>query len=66
MADISMCPANNCPLKDKCYRYRATSSKYQSWFMETPYDKDKENCNSYWDIGDRTDLSPPSGERFKK
>ena len=60
-----MCEGNKCPLKDKCYRYRAISSQRQSWFMEIPYDKDKKSCGSYWDIGDRRDLSPPSNERFK-
>ena len=66
MADISMCVGNSCPLKDKCYRYRAIPFTHQSWITESPYDKDKEVCNYYWDVGTRTNLSPPSDERFKE
>ena len=37
MADISKCKGNDCPLKDKCYRYNATPSDYQSYFQYPPY-----------------------------
>ena len=33
-----MCEGTNCPLKEKCYRYKAVPSKYrQCYFMEIPY-----------------------------
>lgn len=31
MPDITMCSSEQCPMKDKCYRTTAKSSKYQSW-----------------------------------
>lgn len=31
MADITMCSTNNCPIKNDCYRARATASEHQSW-----------------------------------
>lgn len=47
MADITMCKGTNCPLKEKCYRYRAKVNPYsQSYFMEIPY---KENRCEYFE-----------------
>lgn len=38
MPDIALCEGTGCPLKEKCYRYKATPSKYrQSYFYEIPY-----------------------------
>jgi hypothetical protein len=38
MPDISMCPGGACKLKEICYRFKATPSKYmQSYFMEPPF-----------------------------
>jgi len=53
MADITMCTGENCPLKEKCYRYRARpSEKWQSYFVEVPYNHDKEKCDEYWEAID--------------
>lgn len=46
MADITMCLGTNCPLKEKCYRFTAKASEYQSYFMKPPF-KDG-NCEMYW------------------
>ena len=49
MPDITLCSGQDCPLKETCYRYKATPSKYrQSYFTEAPYDKEKEECDHYW------------------
>ena len=37
MADITMCSGTNCPLKETCYRYKATPSSWQSYFSEPPF-----------------------------
>jgi hypothetical protein len=38
MADITMCDGGNCPLKDTCYRYKATPNEHrQAYFLEEPY-----------------------------
>lgn len=47
MTDISKCDGEDCPLKDKCYRYTAPSDDlYQSW-VEPAY-KDGDCDNLYW------------------
>jgi hypothetical protein len=48
MPDITMCSGENCPLKEKCYRYLAEADSYQSYFVNTPI-KDGE-CEHYWEI----------------
>ena len=36
MADITKCSGVNCHLKEKCYRYKATPSDWQSYFIDVP------------------------------
>lgn len=51
MPDITMCAGKDCPLKDKCYRFTAKPNPYwQSYFMKTPYDKNKKDCEHFWKI----------------
>ncbi len=42
--DISMCFANNCPLKKECIRYLAKPEKYQRYFTTSPYQDGKCDC----------------------
>lgn len=46
MPDIAMCSGDGCPLKEKCYRFTAKPSDYQSYFLDPPIKDDK--CNHYW------------------
>jgi hypothetical protein len=49
--DISKCSGKDCPLKESCYRYTCKSNKlWQSHFSYVPYDKDKKECNMYWEV----------------
>lgn len=51
MADISMCPGTDCPVKEKCYRFTAPKSEYgQSYFFDAPgkTEDDKFTCDMYW------------------
>jgi hypothetical protein len=49
MPDLTMCEGNDCPLKETCYRYRATASEFrQSYFSDLPYDKEREKCDYYF------------------
>ena len=35
MADITVCPGTDCPVKEQCYRFTAPRSEvWQSYFME--------------------------------
>lgn len=37
MADITMCTGENCPVKDKCYRFTAVKCEYmQAYFLNPP------------------------------
>jgi hypothetical protein len=47
MANITKCTGDNCPIKEKCYRFTAISSKYQSWFSP-PYGRDEPNTCYYF------------------
>jgi hypothetical protein len=50
MPDITMCEGNDCPLKEKCYRFTAIESiTHQSYFSSPPYDSKKENCEYFWE-----------------
>lgn len=44
MADISKCTGEGCPIKEKCYRYTAPTSIWQS-YLDIKYE---ENCDYYW------------------
>ena len=46
MADITKCMGDGCPIKEKCYRYTAKESTYQSYFTKAPFDGEK--CDMYW------------------
>jgi len=41
-----MCVGTNCPHKEKCYRYTAKPSDYQSYFTKAPIKDGK--CEMYW------------------
>lgn len=46
-----MCEGGDCPLKEKCYRYKAKPSEYQqTFFAEVPYKDGKcEHFVKYWE-----------------
>ncbi len=48
MPDITMCSGENCPLKEKCYRYKATPWCGQSYFVEIPYNHNENSCEYFW------------------
>lgn len=59
MADITMCHGNDCPLKNKCYRYTAYASPYwQSIFTEIHYKDGK--CKHFWN--NKGKRNRPEGE----
>lgn len=55
--DYTSCPGNECPIKDKCYRFTGPKeSLYQSYFVEIPGNWEKTddsdapgwNCQMFW------------------
>ena len=47
MTDITMCTGGYCPLKEKCYRYKANPDEYQ-WYIDPPYADGK--CEEFWEL----------------
>ncbi len=57
MPDITMCKDNDCPIREKCYRYTAPPSKYrQSYFMESPREDGK--CDYQMEVWKKKDKKP--------
>ncbi|MEI8254741.1 MAG: DUF2934 domain-containing protein [Deltaproteobacteria bacterium] len=48
--DVTMCPADGCPFKARCYRARAVPLDRQDWFGRTPFDARTSTCDQLWDI----------------
>jgi hypothetical protein len=51
MADITVCPGTDCPVKEQCYRFTAPKNEmWQSSFVEIPgkMEEDKFTCDMYW------------------
>lgn len=36
MPDYTLCKGINCDVRDRCFRFRAKPSRYQSYFVTTP------------------------------
>lgn len=45
---ITMCEDSECPLKNKCYRYVALPSSFQSYFVGSP--KSMDGCRYFWPV----------------
>jgi len=53
--DITKCSVTNCPVKEKCYRFTAPASQYQSYFVIPPIkttEEGKLDCEHYWGKGE--------------
>ena len=38
MSNITMCEGINCPIREKCFRFRAKANLVQHFFIKTPYE----------------------------
>ena len=38
MSDITMCEGIECPIREKCFRFRAEPDWMQHYFIKTPYE----------------------------
>jgi hypothetical protein len=52
MADITMCRGDDCPSKERCYRFMAIpNSHWQAFFSETPVMlPGKDRCGHFWPV----------------
>ena len=65
MADITKCSGGGCPLKNNCYRYLASSSEWQSYFTDVPYDKKNLTCEYMWPFQDESALKELDEEWYE-
>lgn len=56
MADITMCKEETCPLKMKCFRYRATPDPYWQAYFVKEDEPIGEDCDSKWLFEDDNEL----------
>ena len=49
-SDITMCAGGDCPLRQRCYRYRSVPAGRQDYFGAMPYDAARGACDQLWDI----------------
>jgi len=47
MSDITMCQNEDCPSKEKCFRYTAKALKYQSYAVFAVPEGEKK-CEFFW------------------
>ena len=68
MPDITMCCNCFCPLRKRCYRYRAVPDQYrQSWCNYRPFTVAKlsdppiyeTECNYFWEVNEAVDKILP-------
>ena len=50
MPDVTMCPGGACPLRQRCYRYRAVPDGRQDAFGAVPFDEEAGACELFWDV----------------
>lgn len=50
MSDITHCPGGDCPVRDRCYRYRALAYGRFDAFGAPPWDASAQRCEHFWDI----------------
>jgi|TARA_R110000765_G_C18531484_1_gene559625 hypothetical protein len=49
MPDITMCPGNDCSIKESCYRFTASPSEFaQAYFRKSPIADGATECKYYW------------------
>lgn len=59
MPDITMCINNSCPIREKCFRFRAIPDKYNQSYSRFQYtnQKGKVFCDDYLPIYSHTRLN---------
>ena len=66
MTDICACTGENCPFKDRCFRFSCPKSEDQSYFAEVPYDEKSQSCNFYVQYKARNTEKKPNAQTLIK
>lgn len=55
MSDITMCEGIECPIRKKCFRFRAESDWMQHYFIKTPYEYS--HCDKFISLEEEEDIN---------
>jgi len=47
MSEICKCPGENCPIKEKCYRFTRLPDIYQNYLIKEPYNTETQKCDVF-------------------
>jgi len=47
MSEICKCEGENCPLKEKCYRFTSAPDLYQDYLIKAPYNIETQKCDLF-------------------
>lgn len=50
MADISMCADNDCPSRERCYRFIATPNPYMQAYGQFGRKEGAKQCDHFWRV----------------
>lgn len=50
MSDLTLCPGGDCPLRSRCYRFRAVAYGRQDSFGAPPWSAATGTCDSFFDV----------------
>lgn len=57
--DICKCTGEGCPLKDKCFRFRAIASEHRQSYFTKPPVKEDGTCARFWEIDEKENRLNP-------
>ena len=66
MTDICCCSGEDCPFKEKCFRFTAKRSQYQSFFCEAPIEKETNTCKHFYFDAKRYPITNKERTMIKK
>jgi hypothetical protein len=55
MSDITMCEGIDCPIREKCFRFRTHTDLIQHFFIKTPYEYS--HCDKFISLEEEYDMS---------
>lgn len=57
--DITFCPGVDCPLRDRCWRFRAERPARFDSFGHSPFNPTTGTCDAYWEVDDEASPDKP-------
>ena len=52
-----MCKNEQCAIKQWCFRYRATPSQYQTYFIVDKVVDNSDDCSEFWEVTNDNELA---------